>query len=109
MGGTVENKLKKNMPNSWMRQTQGQSTKKRKKVEKTENFFETIIDQQLNTIDSRLAELKKIYVSGHSRPTTADALIKYLFKNISEIIESRNVVIPLIKIYNYESFLKCIK
>ena len=50
-------------PNTWMRPTMGQSSKRRKKAEKTENFFEHIVDEELRTIDEKLGSLKKIYMS----------------------------------------------
>ncbi len=72
-----------NPPNSWMRQTENQKSKKRKKAEATEDFFETVVDEELQSIDSRLATLKKIYMSGARmlRPPTAETL-KYFSNNM---------------------------
>ncbi len=51
-------------PNSWLRPTVGQAFKKRKKVETTAAFFETVVDDELRSIDEKLSSLKKIYMTG---------------------------------------------
>ncbi len=47
-----------------MRPTVGQASKRRKKVEATATFFETVVDQELRAIGDKLTTLKKIYLNG---------------------------------------------
>jgi hypothetical protein len=46
-----------------MRSTLVQISKRRQKAGATANYFETVVDEELKSIDEKLSDLRKIYMT----------------------------------------------